>query len=228
MNIKQTLDLITSLFKKVCSAAGEILNRIASEAAGKISTLKGVLRKLSKNAAPRDADSKKRGDLPKPFDILNVLKSLKHFFSNMSEVSVFSIWAAVIMLAAVLVWGLSTGLRDEITVKTVNKFLSSIGESRSVARTISPWHIPGNITQLGKWYTMTSGESAVICPLITEGIFSPCLAIIDNEGRLSTLIPLTVHGDRILSRVNPGYLRIWIDKIEKNAAVLNIALDKRG
>jgi hypothetical protein len=156
------------------------------------------------------------------------LKKVKHFFTGLSEISVFAIWTAVIVLAAALMWGFSTGLRDELTIRTVNKFLDSIGENRNIEQVISPWHIPGSVTQLGTWYTMTSRETAVISPLIMEGIFSPYLAIIDDEGRLSTLVPLTVNGDRGLARINPGYLRIWIDRIEKNAVILKRIQDRRN
>jgi hypothetical protein len=37
-----------------------------------------------------------------------------------------------------------------------------------------------------------------------------------------------VNGDRILSRINPGYLRIWMDRIEKNASILKRTQDKRS
>jgi hypothetical protein len=146
----------------------------------------------------------------------------------LSEISVFLIWTAVIVLTAAMMWGFSTGLRDELTIRTVNKFLDSIGESNRIEQVISPWYIPGSVTQLGTWYTMTSKENAVISPLIMNGIFSPCLAIIDGEGRLSTLVPLTVNGDRGLARINPGYLRIWMDRIEKNAVILKRIQGKRN
>jgi hypothetical protein len=77
---------------------------------------------------------------------------------------------------------------------------------------------------MGTWYTMTSKENAVIFPLVTEGIFSPCLAIINRDGKLSTLIPLTINGDGTLPRINPGYLQIWTDRIERNAAILEQAM----
>jgi hypothetical protein len=154
-------------------------------------------------------------------------RRLKRFTSNLSETSVFIIWISLIIFFGVLIWGLTTGMRNDLTIKTVNKFLAGIGESRRIETAVSTWRVPGNITQLGTWYTMSSMETAVIFPLIIEGIFSPCLAIVNNEGKLSTLVPLTVNADRIMPRINPGYLHIWMDRIEKNAAVLNRVQDEK-
>jgi hypothetical protein len=74
---------------------------------------------------------------------------------------------------------------------------------------------------------MTSQENAVLFSFIVDGIFSPCLAIISNDGKLASLVPLTVNADRAVSRMNPGYLRIWIDRIEKNAAILRQVLNEK-
>jgi hypothetical protein len=139
---------------------------------------------------------------------------------NLSETSVFTAWVAALALAGSLLWALTAGARGDITIKTVNRYLDGIGENRRIESALSTWHIPGRVNQLGTWYTMTSSERAVIFPLIMEGIFSPCLAIINSDGKLGTLIPLTANGDSILPRLNPGYLQIWADRIEQNAAVL--------
>lgn len=147
-------------------------------------------------------------------------KRVKRFVQNLSETSVFTVWFTALALAGVLLWGLTAGARGGVTIKTVNRYLDGIGERRRIESAVPTWHIPGRVTQLGTWYTMTSAERAVIFPLVMEGIFSPCLAIINSDGKLGTLIPLTANGDSILPRVNPGYLQIWTDRIERNAAIL--------
>ncbi|MDR0383421.1 MAG: hypothetical protein LBH50_05485 [Spirochaetaceae bacterium] len=152
---------------------------------------------------------------------------IKRFAGNLSETSVFAAWFIAITLTGALFWGCSAGLRDSITIRTVNRFLTGIGESRRIESAVSTWNVPGRVTQIGTWYTMTSAELAVIFPLVTDGIFSPYLAIIDSDGRLGTLVPLTANGDKILPRTNPGYLQIWIDRIEKNAAILEQSQDER-
>jgi hypothetical protein len=156
------------------------------------------------------------------------LKRIKRFTTNLSETSVFIILISLIVFLGVLLWGPTTCLRNNLTIKIVNNFLADIGENRRIESAVSTWNIPGNVAQLGTWYTMTSMETAVVFPLITEGIFSPCLAIIDAEGRLSTFVPLTVNADKAMSRVNPGYLNIWMSRIEKNAAVLKNTQEERN
>jgi hypothetical protein len=150
-------------------------------------------------------------------------KRIKRSIKNLSETSVFAVWFAALALAGALVWGLTAGARGDATINTVNRYLDGIGESRKIASAVSTWHIPGRVTQLGTWYTMTSAENAVIFPLVMEGIFSPCLAIINSDGKLGTLIPLTANGDSILPRLNPGHLQIWTERIERNAEILEQA-----
>jgi hypothetical protein len=150
-----------------------------------------------------------------------------NFFKRFNEPSIFAIWMAALVLAGALLWGLTGSLRNNIMANTINKVLDETGEERRVVAAISTWHIPGNVTQLGTWYTMTSQENAVLFSFIVDGIFSPCLAIISNDGKLASLIPLTLNADRAVLRMNPGYLRIWIDRIEKNAAILRQVLDEK-
>ena len=150
-----------------------------------------------------------------------------NFIKSLSETSIFTIWMVMLMLTSVLLWGFTTGLRNDITAKTINKILDETGEKRMVLGAVSTWHIPGNVSQFGTWYTMTSNENAVLFSLIVDGIFSPCFAIINNDGKLGALIPLTVNADRVISRMNPGLLRVWVDRIEKNAAILKQVLDER-
>ncbi|MDR2342974.1 MAG: hypothetical protein LBD86_00400 [Spirochaetaceae bacterium] len=152
---------------------------------------------------------------------------VKNFIRRLNETSIFAIWMVMLMLTGILLWGFTIDLRNDIMVKTVNKILDDAGEKRKVVAAISTWHIPGSVTQFGTWYTMTGQENAVIFSIIAEGIFSPCLAIINGDGRLDSLIPLTVNADRLISRINPGYLRVWIDRIEKNAAILKRALNEK-
>jgi hypothetical protein len=155
-----------------------------------------------------------------------LLKNTERFIKNLNETSVFAIWMAVFTLASALLWGFTAGLRNDITANMVNKILADSGEERRIAQAVPAWHIPGNITQFGTWFTMTSQENAVIFSYIAEGIFSPCLAIIGKDGKLK-FIPLTVNADRVVSRGNPGYLRALTERIEKNAEILKRILDER-
>jgi hypothetical protein len=157
----------------------------------------------------------------------DLLKNIKHFVKHLNKTSVFAIWMAAITLAGALIWGFTTGLRNNITANMVNKILVDLGEERRIEQAVSTWHIPGNIAQFGTWFTMTNYENAVIFPFIVEGIFSPCLAIIDNNGKLEKLIPLTVNAERGISRSNPGYLLILTERIEKNAGILKQVLDEK-
>jgi hypothetical protein len=155
-------------------------------------------------------------------------RKIKLFIKNLNEMSIFAIWFVVMVFAGVLTWGLTAGTRGNVTIETVNRYLDSIGESRQIASAVPTWHIPGRVTQIGTWYNMTSTEKAVIFPLIREGIFSPCLAVINSDGKIGTLIPLTANGDSVLPRLNPGYLQIFTDRIESSAAILEQVENERN
>jgi hypothetical protein len=148
------------------------------------------------------------------------LKKIKNFFLNLDDKGIFIIWAVGISLAGALLWGLTGSLRETVTIDALNRRLEQMGEERRADSLISGFGNPGTAMQAGMWTTLTNKEKAVIFPLITDGVFSPCLGIVNNEGNLANIIPLSDNAQTILNRSSPGRLKIWVRRIEAAAGQL--------
>ncbi|GHU39693.1 hypothetical protein FACS1894190_05420 [Spirochaetia bacterium] len=147
----------------------------------------------------------------------NTIQKIKHFFSNLGDNGILTIWIAAILITGTLLWTLTAGSRANVMIKTVNKYLTIIGEERLIESPISNFAQSGWATQAGSWWWMTSREKAVIFPLIIDGAFAPCLGIINREGNLASITPLSKNAERGVDYMQTGYIQVWIDRIEKSA-----------
>jgi hypothetical protein len=152
--------------------------------------------------------------------IKNIAQKINYFFANMGERGIFALWIAAIILSGTLLWGLTSNLREAITIQAVNRQLAEIGEERRVVSAIDSFALSGRATQTGIWCRLNSNEKAVIFPLIANGIFSPCLGIINSEGNLANIIPLSANAKTAIERINPGFWQLWMRRIETSSALL--------
>jgi hypothetical protein len=153
--------------------------------------------------------------------IKNILQKIRHFFAHMGEGGIFALWVVAIVLSGSLIWGLTNQVRANVTIQAVNRHLAEIGEERRVVSAIDSFALSGRATQAGMWCRLSSNEKAVIFPLITNGIFSPCLGIINSEGNLANIIPLSANAKTAVERINrSGILQSWIRRIETSSALL--------
>jgi hypothetical protein len=60
----------------------------------------------------------------------------------------------------------------------------------------------------------SEGTKAFVFSFIVEGTFFPCAAVIDPMGKVQEFIPLNIHGKKILDRISPGILKLYIMRIE--------------
>jgi hypothetical protein len=155
-------------------------------------------------------------------------QKIKNFFTNLGEKAIFSIWITGVILAGALIWGLTGNLRNSTTADMIDTFFVETGERRRIGEAISPWGLPGKVTQLGTWFTLSDKEIALYFPIYKDGIFSPFLAIINDEGQLGAFIPLSKNGEVMLDRLSADYLLLCVEKIKSGALVLKENLSERG
>ena len=72
---------------------------------------------------------------------------------------------------------------------------------------------------------MNSRELALVCSLFYGGVFSPCLAIFNAEGKIDSLLPLSRGAAVAMERGARGYIGAQIDHIEKTAALVIKKMD---
>jgi hypothetical protein len=136
---------------------------------------------------------------------------------RLKDGSIFAAWIAGILLIGGLCWLLSMPLRSHLLMKAVNRVLIRIDDSRRLDAVIPLSELKPGALRLGTWYSMAfsgEGNRAVVFTLIAEGYFFPCLAEINQEGRVEDIIPLSRHGEKIFRRLSPGNIQIYIRRIE--------------
>jgi len=134
-------------------------------------------------------------------------------------------WIASILIIAGLCWALTQSVRSRFLVRAVNRVMEQYGDPRRVVDLSSP---AKGVSLIGSWYTMnkiwqpgitsdgnfSEGTKAFVFSFVAEGTFFPCAAVVDPDGRVQEFIPLNMHGKKILSRISPGILKLYITRIE--------------
>ena len=128
-------------------------------------------------------------------------------------------WIVSILIIANICWFTTQPLRNRLMVRAVNRVLVQSGDSRLLLEP-SSGEMKGSLLT-GTWFTMVD-ETAVtkrvlVFSFIGEGTFFPCAAVMTQDGRVGELIPLNSHGEKVLRRVSPGIIKIYINRIEGEA-----------
>jgi hypothetical protein len=134
-------------------------------------------------------------------------------------------WIASIVIIAGVCWTLTQPVRSRFLMRAVNRVLEQYGDIRRLVELSSD----GRGTSIfGSWYTMakvwqqgisgnenfSEGTKAFVFSFIAEGTLFPCAAVVTPEGKVQELIPLNIHGKKMLSRISPGILKLYIRRIE--------------
>jgi hypothetical protein len=186
---------------------------------------------------PKAREPKGKGSPPigtsesKNIGLMLIGPKLRGFFASlldsvvvMDAVKLF-VWIGSILLIAGACWILTQPVRDRYLMRAVNRVLEQYGDSRRLSELASGG---GGASIIGSWYIMIKGRQqgisgtdnfvegtrAFIFTFIAEGAFFPCAAIIDPVGQVKEFIPLNIHGKKILDRISPGILKLYIKRIE--------------
>ncbi|MDR2865328.1 MAG: hypothetical protein LBV68_06960 [Spirochaetaceae bacterium] len=158
------------------------------------------------------------------FDHIDVILSpLSNFFARLNTKWIFVLWFCLFFVFSVLLWGLSTSLRTDAEIKTANKILTESRETRKIREVLSPWLLPGKVTQAGNWYVLNDNNIALIFSVPIDGIFAPFLAIFDDKNTIDKIYPLSRTASRYAEKTSPGILDIWTARITRAALHLNKA-----
>jgi hypothetical protein len=155
---------------------------------------------------------------------LRILRQILNSVIVMDAIKLLG-WIASILIIAGLCWTLTQNVRSRFLVRAVNRVLEQDGDFRRVGAVSSSG---GGAALIGSWYTMTrlpqqgisgnenfsEGTKAFIFSFIAEGTIFPCAAVVDPEGKVQEFISLNLYGKKILARISPGILNIYIRRIE--------------
>ena len=137
--------------------------------------------------------------------------------SQVRDTMIFVGWIAGLIFIASLCWFLTQSARNRFLLTAVNRVLEQSGDSRRLAEPVPYGSLKAGSSGIGSWYIMKDvpeETTACIFTFIGEGAFFPCAAVVTAEGKVEEFIPLNNHGERILKRISPGFLRLYARRIE--------------
>ena len=144
---------------------------------------------------------------------------MKEFtFPGLKDTAVLLGWIAGLLCIGGLCWFLSKPLRTDILRQSINRAWTRTNETRRLDATVGPGVLKPGLMRLGTWYTVTGGDGngnrALIFTVIADGSFLPCAAIVNRDGKVDEILPLTAGGSKLLNRISPGVLNFYIRRIE--------------
>jgi len=146
--------------------------------------------------------------------------------SKYKDPAIFVGWISGLLILAAVFWVLTQPVRTRILANAVNRVLEHSGDSRRLD-TSSSFGGSGFLG-MGTWFTMTSPQAgdaegvpnisnrprAVVFSFIGEGAFFPCVAVLNQDGKVEEFIPLNSQGERLIRNISHGILSIYARRIE--------------
>ncbi|MDR1411230.1 MAG: hypothetical protein LBI91_03380 [Spirochaetaceae bacterium] len=140
----------------------------------------------------------------------------------------FAAWVGGLVLAGVLLWGLTGSLRSRIVLVSVNRVLDRSGIPYRLEGPISALGKPGRAMQLGSWFTLrNAGGRAVVFPLMAGPNTASALALFSPEGKLESLIPLGTNAVQLFERFPAAVIQLYARRAEEANSLLG-ALPEGG
>ena len=145
------------------------------------------------------------------------MKSKDAIIKQIRDSSILIAWICGILFFGILIWSLTSSLRADFLMNSINQALISMNDRRRLEAAINP--LPRrpftSRSYLSSWFSIAGEEDIFIFfTLIADGVFLPCGAIAGSDGRVKELIPISSRGQRILNNISPGILRLYIRRIE--------------
>ena len=138
----------------------------------------------------------------------------KQLLDKLKDTSILIAWIFGLILISCLCWVLSKPVRTDFLRRSINNALIYSANSQQLGQALPPGSLNPGLEHLGVWYALDNGSKAVIFSIIADGIFLPCAVIVNTNGKVQELIPLSSSGRKILNRISPGIIQLYIKRIE--------------
>jgi hypothetical protein len=130
---------------------------------------------------------------------------------NGRDIGILAGWIAAFLLVGSLLWFFTRPVRTRLLMESVNRVLEQTGREERLSEALTG--LPGRPIFLGTWFALEDSEDqALIFPIMVDGLFLPCMAMVSPAGTVAELIPLNTHS-RSIGR---GIIKTYIRRIEGN------------
>ena len=142
-------------------------------------------------------------------------------------------WIGSVLLIGFLMWFFTLSYRTRLLTQKVNKALAQSGVTglaggasftggTSIAgsgRIEKPTGFLGSPASVmgGSWFMLDdSSGKAFVFTMLQNGIAAACVALVDNEGKVRTIIPLSENARQITDELRLPVYRFYVDRIERD------------
>jgi hypothetical protein len=138
---------------------------------------------------------------------------------TLKDSAVFVGWIAGLILIGALCWFLTQNLRSQFLLRSVNRALTQVEESKrfgDLGVPIGFKDLEKDTPRIGSWFTVKGREGyrVLVFSLISGANFLPCAAVVNAGGRVEDIVPLSSHGAKSFKEVPQGVLQLYIRRIE--------------
>jgi len=148
------------------------------------------------------------------------MKDKEYLVPHLKDTFIFIAWISGLLLIGGFSWFLTRPIRANLLQDSINRVLIRAGDSRRLEAPLAPpRRTVGSSPPIGHWFSLKVREGALqerlfFFTLIADGTFLPCAAFVNSEGKVKEIMPLSSQGERALSLISPGILKLYIRRIE--------------
>ncbi|MCL1928124.1 MAG: hypothetical protein FWG07_04965 [Treponema sp.] len=138
-------------------------------------------------------------------------------------------WIGSALVIGFLLWFFTLSYRTKLLTQRVNKALAQSGVTGLAGGGLvdKPYGFLGNPVSVmgGSWFALNnSSDRAFVFSIMQNGIAAACVALVDNEDKVRSIIPLSENARQIIDELRLPVYRFYVDRIERNAR--NMTLKK--
>ena len=122
-------------------------------------------------------------------------------------------WIVGLVSVCGMCWFFTRPLRANLLMRTINRAWAYEGKARQL---YTPLASGQKLDRLGMWFYQGEGSRVLAFTIISDGIFLPCAAVVNSQGKVEDILPLSANGDKMLSRIPSGMIQLYIRRIEGN------------
>ncbi|MCL2833653.1 MAG: DUF3821 domain-containing protein [Treponema sp.] len=133
---------------------------------------------------------------------------------KLKDTAIFFGWIAGLLVIGGLCFFLTGSLRSDLLQSSINRAWAQSGVAYRLQAPADPGSVSPALSRLGSWYTIDEENRALVFTLVSDGIFLPCAAIVDSQGKTVKMLPLSSSGDKIFDRVPDKVKLLYQRRIE--------------
>jgi hypothetical protein len=151
---------------------------------------------------------------------MNVKERLQNLPPSVKDWGIFAAWIGGLLLTGILCWALTGPARSRALLRQANRSLARQERPLALETPLPTWGRPGRVTQAGSWFSLAGSEKyGVVFTLMSGSQNMVVLGVVDEEGAVEELIPLSANALSQFQIIPEGTRDIYIRRIKAGVPV---------